>query len=512
MADQKQKDLKTNTDWLSGVRDWFTFITSPATDEETKAKQEDDWVAQELIGIGEIEEVSPPEAIDKAVKHADPVENANKKREHFVSENTKTMHESKDEWIARDMMNAGKEDAKDWVADDMKKAGKFGSSQQQLSTEWIAQEMKNAGNAGTVQRRTKEDTKRKKSKNELIAKDMQKAGKITGEDWVARDMEKAGKPLDEDTKNLSWIKKLGKTLDKTREEKYDDIFDDMEKAGKEGAHSTDWVAQDMMRAGMAEAPMSGITSVGNDASYKLGDWEKKAFDVNKIRKEMEEAGHADSSDWVARDLEETGRNPSTTRQSYPAPKKEITGWLSKEKDEWIAIDMTKEGKGSSSRRTDNKLTGQQLEDIVAEDMKQAGQASNSWIARDMQRAGQADARLNKGPTAFVSHQKRETEEFMNARKVKIAPAAAVDLAEAVEPAEAVELSSLVQIAMEDMPYKNDSKEIFVNDDTLQEPLSMDILSLGHHLHDPAKEHYGVKNVMKRAAKKMLMPWRKWSDL
>ena len=154
--------------------------------------------------------------------------------------------------------------------------------------------------------------------------------------------------------------------------------------------------------------------------------------------------------------------------------------------------------------------------MVAEDMKLAGQTTSSWIAQDMERAGHPDAHLNKGTTAFVSQQKRETEEFMSGRKVKTAPAKQVKLEDT--PPKQVELKDAPpkQVELKDEPVM-----IVANEDTaVKVDLPADALNLDFHadalkvdLHEKAtNEHHGVKDFVKRAAKKAVMPWKKWKDL
>lgn len=556
MVEQKQKEH----DWLSGVRDWFASMTETTdmTDEQVETKQKDDWVAKELnsersVGdddwetevltnddddieaiemAGKVETVEAEPVVTKA--KVDPAttrqDTIKKAKFAVVDQDAQTITESKDAWIARDMVKAGKDDVKDWVADDMEKTGKVEPIQQ--SSDWIASDMREAGKAAAEHPKKKDDAKKKsKSKTELIKKDMEAAGKMTGDDWVARDMATAGKSVEE-VQPTSWMTKLGQKLDKSRETRYDDIYDDMEKAGKD-THSNDWIAQDMAQAGRAEAPMAKLTSIGKDknASYDIDKMLKKAFNVDEIRKDMEEAGHAEASDWIARDLEETGRNHSSVMgRAYPAPKKEISNWLSKEKNDWIAKDMKNEGRGTSSRRTENKLSQQKLNDMLAEDMTRMGKTSmdNGQVFRDMELAGHPDAHLNKqSDGAFVSHQKRETDEFMSTRKVKMAPSKQeIPLVDdgpivilthdethnehTMEQDKEHAMMSTRKVKMapskQEVPLVDDGPVGTLTDGETQNEHDEE------HDEEHDMEHHRVRDFVKRAAKKAVHPFTKWKDL
>jgi hypothetical protein len=327
--------VKTDKDWITNVRDWFDSVTT-----HTKEKANDDWISQEFEDQAAIVE----------------------------KENQPTIYETKDAWIARDMAEAGKaeDESTDWVAKDMNHAGRDPSHQ---DVQW---EMKDAG--GSITRDVLKK-KNKKSRNDLIQDDMKRAGLNTSSDWIKRDMEDAGKgPKKEIMRN-----NVERLLDKEGD-KYKDIYNDMKKVGKD-ATRTDWIADRMTTAGKGEHIRSAKKE---DYSYKLDKNIQEHYNIDHIRADMEQAGHADSQDWIQHDMEDVGRS----HDNVGAKKQPLKQALSRNEPAGIMEDLVRAGKANMS---------------------------DAWIAKDMERAGHPDVHLNTG-TPFKTHEDRETEEFMATRK------------------------------------------------------------------------------------------------
>jgi hypothetical protein len=122
----------------------------------------------------------------------------------------------------------------------------------------------------------------------------------------------------------------------------------------------------------------------NDYSYKLDKHVMEHYDMDGIRTDMEQAGNAESQDWVRSDLEDTGRSHDNVR----AKEQPLKQALNRNVPSGIMADLERVGKAGMS---------------------------DEWIARDMERTGHPDAHINTG-APLKSHKDRETEEPMAMRK------------------------------------------------------------------------------------------------
>ena len=327
------------------------------------------------------------------------------------------------EWIAEDMKKTGKaeQEGRDWVAEDM---NKIGEEVAELPENWIAKDMKKAGEAGLDHDpHIRKMTSKKETEADRIAKDMKKTGKVTGDDWISRDMEVAGDPEAQSTeKKTGWFSnKLWRALDKEHDKEYDDIFDDMEKTGKMGSDSTERIAEDMKKTGMAESPLERISSALHDITYKLEEWQSKAFDIKTITEDMEEAGHARDKGLVAHDMETAGHAGNAAALRMSSQKKDLTDEIEHEK--WIEKDMIEGGKaGSGWSAKKETMTRQKMTDMIADDMKMAGKSEDiDWVRKDMEETGHAQSHMGEEIAAGKTQYQREAEEFMKTRRVKLAP-------------------------------------------------------------------------------------------
>jgi hypothetical protein len=392
--------------------------------------------------------------------------------------------ESKDDWIRRDMEKAGSADHEfdDWVAEDMTKAGKIGSS---FKTDWVAEDMKTAGEVGVSHKPQlkREGIKDKRALQiENLANEMTAAGRNTGN--VRTDMEAAGKLVDKKATTTGWD-----AIEKARDKRYKDIYEDMEKAGKVGGPSAIWIAEDMTQTGRAVPAKDKLKKKSDDTSYNLEGKKLSAFDYDQIRKGMEEAGHAESRDWVAKDLMQTGEGARSLGHQYPTQKQNITDWLSS-KSTPTEEDMAKVGRSTAGMKLGKeRVTGKKLEEMVSEDMKMIGKtSSDNWIAHDMERAGRPETHLNED-TPFVSHKERETREFMGMRKPKLAPV----VKEVKEDKKEGKKGELEIGSFESEVDEKEQVKMGCEDETATE------------------EHHN-KHLLRRSVKKILHPFKKWEDI
>jgi len=367
------------------------------------------------------------------------------------------------DWIADDMKKAGKaeDEGRDWVAEDMNKIGGAAAGP---TGDWIAKDMKKAGEAGSEHDPHLRKASKKETETDKIAKDMKKTGRATGDDWIASDMKVAGDPEAQSTeKRTNWFSNiLSRALDKEHDREYKDVVDDMKETGKMGSGSTELIAEGMKKTGMAESPMEKFF---HDVTYKIDEWQKKTFDVETIREEMEDAGHARDTRSIAHDMESAGHAGNSPSHRMPSQKKDLQDM---EDEKWIARDMKEGGNAASgwySKR--DTMTKQKRTDMIADDMKMAGRSADvDWIRQDMEQTGHAESHIGDGLGAKQSQYQRETEEFMKTRRVKMAP---------VEP----------EKVKEEKPEEKPEEK--------------------------HKEHKFLRTVMKYA-KKVIMPWRKLENL
>eukprot|EP00977_Amphora_coffeiformis_P009636 scaffold2219_cov177-Amphora_coffeaeformis.AAC.12 len=437
----ENKKKKDDDDWVANLQEWWDTVVSPWKDETQKESTvKDDWVTEDVHKMLDENAVDvmtttkqPFDVEEKKKSDANPqqkvtagVENKAKSEEKtktvVLVEDKKKKEKNisaKDEWIVKDMNEAalGERATKDWVADDLQKTGRLGSNQTTYSSqEWVARDMAQAGRADRPQQTATK--KKEKSRNDDIAEDMTKAGKLgAGDDWVTQDMKTAGAPK-EPFQSTSWLKKLGDFLDTEKDRTHDDVQERMEKAGKEGAHSFDWVTDDMVRLGRAEKVQHEKKYSNDEKPYKI---KLDAYDAEAIRKDMERLGHADSQDWVASDMKATGGKHDSGRM-YLDPPKELSDRLhNQDRSTAVTKDMEYEGHGSTRRASKDELSKGKMEEMITKDMKKMGQSQiDDWVIQDMERAGHPDSHLNMDSLHHESHKDRETKEFMKTRKTKVA--------------------------------------------------------------------------------------------
>lgn len=346
------------------------------------------------------------------------------------------------EWLKDDMKKASKaeNESKDWVAERMNEAGHAGKDTDFHNKDWIEKDMQKAGEDTGEQTHTPVLRKKvkKETKEDKLAKRMAEAGRrgsSKDRDWVKRDMMDAGKPDSRSAEKSTWQgNKLGRALDDAHDKSYDDIAEDMEKAGKLGSEKTRRIAEDMKRAGMAGSPMEKLQAAFHEVSYNLNEWQKKAFDIEQIEKDMMEAGMAKDDSVTAHNMEITGRVGSPKARVTPTQIKELRDDIrEREGDQsWIAKDMTESGKGGAGwfSRKDHVLSEKRREKLVKEDMEKASKTTGDWVQSDMERIGNPEWRSLSGPANTSTNKKRETEGFMKMRPVKMAPTP-----EVIEPEE-----------------------------------------------------------------------------
>lgn len=533
MVKERKKQHQQNdwiTDWVADLQEWFETITHPEAkhkdeDEKKTAVKSDEWIAKELNDLGATTTTELDELVDdvvapvgKKVEIAKEVVTSRDVERALDSDTeSKTtptplppkpkVQKTTYEWLTKDMTKAGRAEleSKDWIAEDMKKAGRIG-----LHGDWVAEDMKEAGQAGVDHTPSlKKSSKKTKTDSDRIAEGMTQAGRGTSVGWIAQDMNEAGKAK-EARETTAWTDKLRDQLDRQHEKDYDDVFKDMEKAGKEGAHSTDWVADDMTRAGKADSLMDKLTAATKDVTYKFDKWQKKRFDTDEIRKDMESAGQADARDWVAHDLEAVGTNKTVVGRSYPAPQKELREWLAQDEESSIAQDMEAEGRGLGNRRArKEKLTRDKLADLVAKDMQMVGKTSSDWVEADMERTGRADPHMNT-ELLTMSHKQRETEAFMSTRKAEVAPLQESEVKAVVGTAPVEEEAGAPPPVVVAKSIQEEKVELMPKTVALEEKPTEIKSAVAKE--EPHATHHEFMHNLKRASKKVVMPWKKWKDL
>jgi hypothetical protein len=359
-------------------------------------------------------------------------------------------------------------------------------------------------------------------------------------------MAEAGTPREQrQPGSAPWTDRLRDQLDAERERRYDDVFRDMEKAGHQGSHLTDWVEGDMIRAGRAESSTDRLQSADPSiGSYKLEGWQRDRYDAVTIREHLETAGHAQAEDWIAGDVAATGQNRSTTAvgRPYPSPTKELREWLNTDEATSIAQDMEVEGRATAAaggRRTrEEKITRSKLSDLVARDMQVVGTTSASWIESDMERSGHADPHLNREVMA-KTHKQRETEAFMSARKDTPTPtrAASSPVQTQVRPASYspfgvkpkapdAETKNVVATAAKTEPggSEENEEEEEAAETEVEAAFGLPVAAAAvvsaeepflpgtTPAHGPGRRHHTFPHQLVRATKKVLMPWKSWDDI
>jgi hypothetical protein len=525
-------------------------------------KDSKDWIAQDMNRVGRSE--SYLDSIDSSKNNASYQRSDWQKkaldRDQIIKDMT-VAGKGPQEWIAQDMKKAGAPDPaplrprshektkNQLIEEDMVKAGRLGG------TDWVRKNMEQAGKAESpadklndgLRKLEKAIDDQRKHAFDDVAEGMKKAGREGSEtkDWVATDMKTMGM-ADSSTDDVSsWTKKLGFALDKEREHGYDDIEEDMEKTGKAGDHSKDWVARDMENAGHGESLLDKIYSVGRDFSYKLSDWQKKTFDLESIYEEMKEAGNAKPSDAVAQDMKAAGKFGSSAADTrIPAPKKQLSEWATNE-DKWVAEDMADLGKADASPRAwehrAEKKSTQKMSDLVAEDMRMVGKAHDESVVEDMKMTGLAHFFMGSAEKKASGTQKqRETEVFNKAqevsRKKRQDAAMAAQAAEDVLAAESTMSfqTRMAAMASEDyMVTEAEREEALMDAPTAEDVLAAEstmsyqtkmaamasedamaaeadkaALAVARAEESKEKQHSFVRHLLH----KMATPWRKWSEL
>ena len=479
------KKDKPMFEWMEQIADFFEELThkqkdwvadsfNEANDDE---KEKDVTVAadENLTSTEEVVNLVEPEP--KLTEPETPLEPETKTIVNEKTAKKKSKPSVKNAWVQHDMEQTGKTESetKDWVAKDMNKVGKFGSSH---TKDWVEKDMVEAGHAGVDRTQPNKDTQTKKSRFDRIAGHMKTTGKRVTEQEkeVAKDMESLGRAKESLSRD-----KLDKALKEERDHRYKDLYNNTEKAGRIGSHSTDWVAQDLQRAGLAE----NTNHLKYDESYELGSWTKKAFDVDEIRQDLETAGRAKSQDWIADDLRFAGKDKSLQGHQYPNQEKDLKDFLSKKQvDAAVVKDLLEEGKPTPGRvtsRVDN-VSRQKMQDLVAQDMKLMGRTSlEEDISQDMERTAHSGTHLE---TVFEgqSHQQRETKEFMKNRK----PGSVMAKNEHVESTKKATYAPWI--------HADDNN----NDD--------------EDINEKQDSSHTLGQTVKRAAKKVLHPKTPWKEL
>jgi hypothetical protein len=497
--------------------------------------QSKDLIAQDMTQAGHPESVL--DKLDSSNKNASYKRSEWQKKALDRDEIIKDMTEAgrgPQEWIAQDMKKGGAPDPRplrprspektknELIAEDMVKAGRLGG------TDWVRNDMEQAGKAESyadklndgLRKLGKASDDRRKHDFDDVAEDMKKTGREGSEtkDWVATDMKMRGKTDSSTEKVSSWVKKLGFALDREREHEYDDVKEDMEKAGKAGDHSKDWVAQDMENAGHGESLLDKLYSVGRDFSYKLSDWQKKAFDMDSIYEDMTEAGNAEPLDSITHDMKEAGEAGAMTAGSrLPAPKKQLSEWSAND-DKWVAQDMTELGKADASQRAwehrYEKKTPKGMSDLVAEDMRMVGKAQDESVVEDMKMTGMSHVFI-RSPDKKVSEtqKQRETEVFNKAqeesrkKRQEAGMAAEAKNQEALMAAEAAEYA----LAIESTMSSQARMAAMATEDALAaqaDRAAEAALAAAKAKQSKVKKHGFVRHLLR----KMATPWRKWAEL
>jgi hypothetical protein len=512
-----------------------------------------DWIAQDMAQAGD------PESYLDTLGSSNKNDNASYKRsewqkkaldrDEIIKDMTKAGR-GPQEWIAQDMKQAGAPDAgplrprshektkNELIEEDMVKAGHLGG------TDWVRENMEQVGKAESSTDKLDSGSRKlgkafddwRNHNFDDIAEDMKKAGREGSEtkDWVATDMKIRGKADSSSEKVSSWFKKLNFALDQERKHDYDDIAEDMEKIGKAGDHSKDWVAKDMEAAGHGESLLDKIYSVGRDFSYKLSEWQKKSFDLDSVYKHMTEAGHGEPLDSIAQDMKEAGEAGSTTAGSrLSAPKKQLSEWAANEDKKWVAEDMAELGRADASPRAwqhrSEKKTTQKMSDLVAEDMRMVGKAQDESVVEDMKMAGMAHVNIGSLDKKVSETQKqRETkvfmsmqEEFRKKRQEAVMAAEAKEqevlmTAEAAEDAIAAESMDTAAQAAEDalaaestMSLQARMAAMAAEDALAAEADKAAEAALAAEAKEKGDKQHGF---VLHLLRKLATPWRKWAEL
>jgi hypothetical protein len=435
-----QKDIKQQQqDWWQEFSDWFSTVVlqqdSVAVvkdkDEEketTTTTTDDSWVAREL---NEIAEQKQDDDVKGAVVQEvnEELDSSEQKKQPDKENGTKDENKNKlfsltsNRWIQNDMAQTGRAEhsKEDWVAQDMNKVGKRGTDRQQ-HVDWIAQDVKHAGEVNHMPAQTAKASPKHKTSQDLIADDMKIAGQASGkDDWVVQDMKRAGHP--DEARGVA--NQLNKALNKQHDHAYNDVYNDMEKMGKLGSDRTARITAEMQQLGRAQPDLG--TRI-RDTSYKF-KVKHSAYDVDWIRKDMEDAGHAESRDWVARDLKFTGQD-HTRGGPVVTQKKELSDYLVDKERFKVVQDVTEAGRGFFGFFRKSAKSKEDVNTMVAEDIKSLGRnSSTDWVARDMELTGHGtESKWNK-QIALTSHKQRETEEVLKTRKPKLAAVEVVPVTE-----------------------------------------------------------------------------------
>jgi hypothetical protein len=472
--------------WIEDLHDWWDSTVmhhEPHKKEAAKGSSEDDWAAKEF-------QRNQSRGYEKTTT--------------AVSSKIPKVQKTTYEWLTHDMTEAGKGEREglDWVATDLKRAGQVGP----LHENWVEEDMKEAGEAGMTSttariRKKPRSPHEPRTETDMISKGMREAGRGMGSAWIAQDMKEAGMAREKRSSYAPWTERLRDQLDAEREKRYDHVFHDMTKAGKQGSHASDWIEADMIRAGMAESVADHLKSAASDGSYKLEGWHKERYDPETVREHMETTGRAEEQDWISSDMTTTGQNRSMVGRSCPPPKKELREWLGTDETISIAQDMAAEGRASGDRRTrKEKITRSGLMELVAQDMQMVGTTSTNWVETDMERMGHAEPHLNR-EVMTKSHKQRETEEFVRSRKVKLAESAPNEADKWHEELESVnaQASATTPTVYVEEPFLAPKHD------------EMTGAALVASTPEPIKKH-AFRNKLFRATKRVFMPWKAWEDI
>ncbi len=465
-----------------------------------------DWVGRDMTVAGEAEDQTRKPFFDDKVGKA-----LNREHEKDYDKIADSMKQAGDtettNWVVRDMNVTGKaedpttkpffddkvgkalnrehEKNYDKIAESMKQAGDT------ETTDWVVRDMDVTGKAEDQTTKPFFDDKlgkalnRENKKNyDKIADSMKQAGDTETIDWVVKDMRVAGKAEDPTTRPF-FDDKLGKALNREHEKNYDDIYNDLAKAGKQGSEGSSSIRQAMENTGRADYFTEKTASSIKDGSYKFV-MEKSAYDIDWIRKDMEEAGRSQSSAAAAADVAFFGQDRSFDGNPIGSQEQQITERLSsKHLKDTTAPDGVSEGSAMPGTRRTTSTSTKGLNAMLADDMIKAGKDSGSdWVARDMENAGHGESSLDKISAATAknpSYQQQEKEdEFFKTKNIKVD-------------------DTPVELTLDSI----EEDDLFFHSDVEGEP--------GDGESD-AEEKQGRARLPVRVLKKAVMPWKKWEDI
>ena len=365
MATKKSpNDLASNVlhsfeDFLGSInrlkKDVFDKGRKTVAETEPEQAVDDSWISQEF------EEKAPdlpPDSTAKATKEMG---------------KTSRLFSDRNDWIARDMEEAGKT-GNDWVEKDMKAMGRDTSLEHS-----VREDMEKYGNPSNEEQLSStrhHDTNKSQAdiqnikRNQDLEKDMKVAGQSAGGfDWLRQEMQAAGKVF-----STSFVDDRTKhAIEAQKDHSYNDVMDDMKQRGK--ADSQEWVAQDMERLGHAHGDPDFKHE--KDFSYPVDQQMLDHYKVEDIAKDMTEAGHSSNTggvqdNWIRRDMEQVGKSHDHVIANIASAMKkkklrydipfdiredmELIGKLGNDASEWIAHDMERAGHEVENRIGDHGST------------------------------------------------------------------------------------------------------------------------------------------------------------